>query len=166
MGPTSTRLGLVTAAALALLSPFLLGGDASDAGPGRHTRSPATGSAPAVPGGAAVSVRPGSPPICAALAGSRRLRGLGGIIDRLAISAANSTDAAAASADLRELAAELRGMATTADDGLRAPLADLAAALEGLAGPGLADEPTVDAVADRLVGLGSEVQARCGFAVG
>ncbi len=114
-----------------------------------------------VPGGAKVSVLPGSPEYCTALARSRPLREVGAAMDALALSPGSAPEELRlrrAADALREIGGRIKQRSedfTTA-----------ATTLGQLADRGFTDRAAVTAVSTSLSILGKTVQGACGFPVG
>jgi hypothetical protein len=125
-----------------------------------RTEAAVSGTEPAVPGGAAVAVSPGSPPVCSALAGSGELRHLASVIREAAV----VETAASGSAKLWQSAANLRDMASDAGPPLNTAITVVADAM-GRVASAPADRTAMQALATALNQLGSEAQRLCGFPV-
>ncbi len=118
---------------------------------------------PVVPGGAALTVKAGSPAICGQLVHSAALRGLATDLTGLAQSPPSSQ----AVEGLRSAGGELRSLAAHAPGTpLQTDLAATASALVGLSGEGIQNASAITAVNSALTQLGEEVQSQCKFPVG
>jgi len=118
---------------------------------------------PVVPGGAALTVKAGSPAICSQLVHSAALRGLSTNLTGLA----QSPPSGQAVEGLRSAAAELRSLAThAAGTPLQADLAASASALAALSAQGIQNASAITAVNSTITQLGEEVQSQCDFPVG
>jgi len=127
-----------------------------------HRSDPSTASSEAVPGGAAVVVPPGSPPICSALAGAAAVRDLGNAAHKFA----SSDESALDTSPLTAAAQQLRTLSGQATGQLRTRLIDTADALDELTKAGPSDQDATTAASQTIVRLGDEVQSVCRFPVG
>lgn len=148
--------------------PLLILAGCDSSGSKTPDDAPATGSIaigePAAPGGAPIVVPPGSPEICADLAGSTALRDLVPSMTALAVDGTGSR----ASAQLQQAAADLRTAAETgsAEAALTAALTAAADAIDAVVASQAQDPTAMQTLADALTTLDSEVQTICHFPVG
>jgi hypothetical protein len=118
--------------------------------------------APVVPGGAALTVKAGTPPICKELVQSPAIRGLA--TDLMGLT--GSPPASRAAEGLRRAAGELRSLANQTSGVLRVDLTATASALESLRSQGINSAAAVMTLNNTLKKLGAEVQIQCEFPVG
>lgn len=102
---------------------------------------------------------PGTPPACAALAGSSPVKAVGRALAGLASEGSRAESVTT----LRAAAVALRDVGSSAQGDLRSVLTEGAASLERLAASGGTDPVVLDAAGQALDRLGREVQAVCNF---
>lgn len=115
-----------------------------------------------VPGGASLTVKPGSPAICGQLAHQAPMRSIGTSLVKLA----ETPSASAATTSLKSAGGELRALAHTAPASLRHDLAATASALDRAASRSGNAVASLRKVSDSLKRLGKAVQDECHFPVG
>jgi hypothetical protein len=118
-------------------------------------------SAPVVPGGAALTVKAGSPGICSHLVNMAALREIGSAMAGLA----TTPPAPEASSQLHGAAREFRSLSLAASGTLRSDLVAVAAAVDLVASQGIGDADPVATASNSLIELGKEVQIQCHFPV-
>jgi hypothetical protein len=116
---------------------------------------------PAVPGGAPVEARSGTPEYCSALVASSPVRELGDALGELA----EVPPSSGAVAHVRGAAQAFATIGQKAGGRLARAFTSAAVALQALATRGMTDHAAVDQVDHALNRLGRETQGKCAFPV-
>ena len=145
------------ARSLLLLASLAVGVACSSCGGGSSSLG-----APVVPGGAALTVKAGTPPLCNQLVHAAAIRGLATDLTGLT----QSPPAPQAVQGLRTAGGDLRALANRARGALQADLVAAASALDGMREQGIGSAAAVTTVNNTLTQLGGEVQSQCDFPVG
>jgi hypothetical protein len=153
----SPRTPWSAAAALCILLTVICGagcGSSSSVIPSTTTSATAV-----VPGGAALTVKPGTPMLCAQLVHSIAIQHIGKAVAGLAETPATP----GAPEQLHQAANALRSVSSGASVKLRDEITTAASALDALANTGAGSSATITATSASLTQLGKGVQSECDF---